>query len=273
MREKTPSNTANKRTKLSLTLLFFSLSVLACSNPTFYANSSAQPATSNGVDKIKSGEYESPAWKSDQFVGEAKRTLENDKLVIKVNHSEGGFDAGLTQEYPYTLVDDVSAEFAVNASFTASGETSKGHWWYGPKASVNWPHKGKWELDEWYENYVVDTASKNPDEMHTWLMHDWDPNNPQNEYLGTTEHNGSVYKHYKFYFNTWVQFWAVRQDFRSEGSTNMAPILQKWREHGLPNKRIDDVKLNVETHGAHNIEFVMVAKCTPESFTSDKCQD
>jgi hypothetical protein len=53
----------------------------------------------------------------------------------------------------------------------------------------------------------------------------------------------------------------------------MAPILLKWRKHGLPIKRIDDVKFNVETHGAHDIEFVMLAKCIPTHFNSDKCND
>ncbi|MFC4699725.1 hypothetical protein ACFO4O_06100 [Glaciecola siphonariae] len=264
-------NTRYLPAKITFSIILLCLSLLGYSYSPKAHSANPLIVSSDGVDRIASNHYTSPAWKSDEFVGQANRVLDNNKLVININHSAGGYDAGLTHEYPVTLVDDVSAKFAVDGSFTSRGETSKGHWWYGPKASVNWPHEGKWELDQWYENYVVDIASKNPDEMHTWLMHDWDPNNPQNEYLGTTRHNGSVYKHYKFYFNSWVQFWAVRQNYRNEGRTNMAPILQKWREHGLPNKRIDDVKFNVETHGAHNLEFVIFANCLPDSFKSDKC--
>ncbi|WP_395343973.1 hypothetical protein PN836_004645 [Ningiella sp. W23] len=233
---------------------------------------SAQASTSSGVDTIYSGSYASSAWQSDQFDGTKYRDLNNNRVIINVNHNNGGFDASFAGTFSIDKVDSVSADFAVDASFAVSGSGS-GSWWYGPKVSVNWISGNPNGLAGWYENYIVDKASKNPQQMHDWLMNDWDSNNPQNEYLGTTSHDGATYKHYKFYFSDWVQFWAVRQSYRNSGTTSIKPILNKWRNHGLPNKRVDGIKFNVETHGQNDRDFTITRKCLPTSFTDNSCKN
>ncbi len=229
-------------------------------------------ATSSGTDTIYSGNYSSSAWQSNEFDGTKYRDLNNNRVIINVDHNNGGFDASFGGNFSIDKVDQVSSKFAVNASFEVSG-SGNGDWWYGPKVSVNWISGNPNGLAGWYENYIIDTASRSPSEMHTWLLNDWDSNNPQNRYIGETNHDGATYKHYVFYFNTWVQYWAVRQTYRNSGTTSLKPILNKWRDNGLPNKRVDGVKFNIETHGANYRDFKITRTCLPTSFTDDACEN
>nr|WP_136252439.1 RICIN domain-containing protein [Ningiella ruwaisensis] len=229
-------------------------------------------ASSSGLERIYAGNYASTAWQSDKFDGSKFRDLNTDRVTISVDHENGGFDASFAGTFSIDKVDNVSNDFAVNASFSQTGSGS-GQWWYGPKISVNWISGNPNGNAGWYENYIVDTAKRNPQQMHDWLLNDWDPNNPQNEYLGETNHDGASYKHYKFYFNSWVQFWAVRQTYRNSGTTSIKPILNKWRNHGLPNKKVDGIKFNVETHGQNYRDFTITRKCLPSSFTDDACKN
>ncbi|MFC4699133.1 RICIN domain-containing protein [Glaciecola siphonariae] len=234
--------------------------------------SSAHAATSSGVDTIYSGNYASSAWQSAEFNGSKYRDLNNNRVTISVDHSKGGFDASFAGTFSIGKVDDVSSKFAVNASFSVSGSGS-GSWWYGPKVSVNWISGNPDGLAGWYENYIIDKASRTPKQMHDWLLNDWDSGNPQNKYIGETTHDGATYKHYVFYFSDWVQYWAVRQTYRNSGTTTLKPILNKWRQNGLPNKRVDGVKFNVETHGENYRDFTITRKCIPASFTDGSCEN
>ena len=126
----------------------------------------------------------------------------------------------------------------------------------GPKISVNWQgdESAKQNGDDWYENYIVEIASSTPDELHDIFTGDYF----KAEVLPTTLIEGAKYRHYKIRFHEWWQFWSVRQDYRSSGTTAIEPIVQVWLDAGLPPQRIfDGVKANVETYGPVKGEGVL----------------
>ena len=206
-------------------------------------------------------DYTSPLWLSSTFDGSHWRGFANGELVVRVAHTKGGFDTGVARSgSPPMLVDELHADAYVDGTFEASsvaegeaavGAAGPGHWCFGPKISVNWNRDAGQETDGWYENYIVDTATKSPAELEAWLF-----KAHKAEAIGETRHDGTVYKHYWLRHKDWVQYWAVRQDYRDGGVTHLKPIVELWRSHGLPNKRFDGVKLNVETFGPNACTFV-----------------
>ncbi|MEM8781511.1 MAG: hypothetical protein AAGE65_01530 [Planctomycetota bacterium] len=196
--------------------------------------------------------YLAPVWTSDQFKGEHFRGLDHDRLVIRIDQTAGGYDTAVARHAAgFTRVDEVHPDTYVEGEFEVTDPgTGDGFWVYGPKVSVNWDGFHLNEPDGWYENYIVDTASLSPGEIEQWLydVHKAKP-------IGTTRHNGSVYKHYRLVHKRWVQLWAVRQDYRNGGVTHLYPILRHWRRHGLPNEKFDGVKLNMEFFGENRRAF------------------
>ena len=224
----------------SVSLLFFVTS--ACT-------SIKEPiqSTASSTERIFSGKYSSPAWVSDDFEGSHTRILNGNTLKFELTETMGGFDTALAgTDMAGILVDDVHPNYKVcsNYQIHASGT---GFYWAGPKISVNWQAMTGESDGIWYENYIVDTATMNAQEIEDWIysIH-------KGKYLGTTSHDGSTYKHYLIHFNSWKQYYAVRQDYRDKGISSIYPILQMWRKHGLENLAFDGVKINIEFHGQIN---------------------
>jgi hypothetical protein len=248
-----------------------SVSVPAMTATNTRPNASAEQSstvTTTGAETIYVQRFGTTAWESKDFEGSHKRVLSADDVLISMQSTTGGFDASFSGNFTADTVDEVSPEFKVAAAFNQEGE---GEWWYGPKISVNWTNGDPDGMAGWYENYIIETATDSPSEMHARLLNDWEPYNPENRYLGETQHDGSVYKHYLVYYSQWVQYWAVRQDYRNEGTTSIYPILQKWRQNGLSNLKVDGVKFNVETHGPNTQVFYIKKLCLPDSFSSAEC--
>ena len=273
---------------LSLGVIFAVLSLSSCSSLSGNTDSVSQPSsarayvsensstntepsqavTTTGSETVYVQRFGTTAWESKDFEGSHKRVLSADDVLISMQNTTGGFDASFSGNFTADTVDEVSPEFKVAAAFNQEG---KGEWWYGPKISVNWTNGDPDGMAGWYENYIIETATDSPNEMHARLLNDWEPYNPENRYLGETQHDGSVYKHYLVYYSQWVQYWAVRQDYRNEGTTSIYPILQKWRQNGLSNLKVDGVKFNVETHGPNTQVFYIKKLCLPDSFSSAEC--
>jgi hypothetical protein len=215
----------------------------------------AMGVMSEATKTIEDGGYISPAWVSEEFVGTHSRDLRANVLSFTVDNraeSQGGWDGGIAlpeDVYGDVAVRDVGAGAVVCSSYVIEmerpdGATSK--WWAGPKVSVNW---AAMESDDnpgdWYENYIIETGSESPEEWESG-MRSW----AEVELVAEAMHDGSLYKHYKVRFHDWWQFWAIRQDQRSSGRVAIKPILDVWREHGLPAEfEVDGVKANVETYG------------------------
>ena len=119
-----------------------------------------------------------------------------------------------------------------------------GEWYVGPKVGVI-KTKRYQGLSGNYENYIIENARRTPS--------DWDAKltaiNAGGKYIGTSTHDGSTYKHYVLPKDTWVQYYAVRQEYRTKGAVSIKPILQVWRSNGLPNWYISGIRLNLETSG------------------------
>lgn len=241
----------------------------ACSTALVAMEATAE--TSAGTDALYVDDYVSSAWTSGEFVGTMFRDLEADRLQVSVDHRVGGFDAGFGPTYALDAVDGVSEDYVFDARFTITGE-GEGEWYVGPKISVNWPSGSGDGAAGWYENYIVDRASRTPEEMDAWLLDDYDDGNPENRYIGTTTHDGSTYKHYVFFHRSWTQYWAVRQSYRDGGPTTVKPILNKWRADGMDDLRLDGIKYNVETAGDNRRELTFTRTCFPASFADGSCR-
>ena len=192
----------------------------------------------------------SSAWMSDKFSGSHSRQISDDVLTFKVEQfsQEGGLDVGLSLSASESmLVERVADGTSICSSYDID-LSGKGRWWAGPKISVNWQgdESAKENGDDWYENYIIETASTSPEELHDILTDDYfSP-----KILPDIVISGATYRTYKIRFHDWWQFWSVRQDFRETGVVQIKPILYLWAEHGLPTDRqFDGVKANVETYG------------------------
>ena len=188
------------------------------------------------------GRWVAPYWESSKFEGTVCRVVATDAsmLYADVQHTLGGWDMALSYSYgPHIQVDDLPTDLEVNGKIDVDLSVGSGRWWAGPKFSVRRP--GSSGLPGNYENYIIENASMSPDEVHTWRM-----NTEGSVYLGTTAHNGSIYKHYHNPHEEWQQYWAVRQDYRTEGTVSIKPIAQKWRSHGMRNDFIRSMRVNIE---------------------------
>ena len=168
--------------------------------------------------------------------------------------SKGGMDTGVSLDSARQAVDDLEPNYVSHGSIEFRQVTPEARWWYGPKVSVGWNTEGDSDGSAgWYENYIIDVAARPPEYYDALLQGDFF----QGELVAITEQDGSVYKHYRVPFREWTQYWAIRQEYRFSGWTQVARILQVWRQHGLPNKRLDGIKYNIETHEPQSLEFVM----------------
>ena len=184
-------------------------------------------------------------WESDVFQGRVCRVAQQDasSLYAEVDHTDGGWDIALAYRYPGgegIRVDDIPADLVANGRIQVNlTTTGNALWWAGPKVAVR--KKGSSGLDGNYENYVIENASISPDEMHERRMR-----RDSARYLGTTTHDGAVYKHYYNPHRDWTQYWAVRQTYRTAGPVSLRPILQKWRQDGMPNEMVRNTRFNIE---------------------------
>lgn len=190
---------------------------------------------------IKIEDYRFPVWMNDKFAGNFCRriTPNAERLELNLESQSGGFDTAVVKRNSQILVDDLASQSVISSTIEVALDGT-GKWWVGPKFAVK--QSGSRGLDSNYENYVVENASKTPQQQHERLT-------TLGRYLGQTKHNGSVYKHYYKEHKTWGQFWAIRQNYRDTGTVNLKPILDMWRKHGLPNEYVDAVRVNVETSG------------------------
>ena len=236
---------------------FYSLSILlslfACQSISSGDASHSKSSTSDRYEDTSAFTFEgfkSHAWVSDKFTGRHSRQINGDILMFTADQSarEGGLDIGLSKPLSVKPVRKVKDGTAICSSYDIelSGE---GRWWAGPKISVNWQgeESAKQNGDDWYENYIVETASTPPDALHDILTGDYfSP-----EILPDTGWAGATYRNYKIRFHDWWQFWSVRQDYRASGTVPIKPVLDLWVQNGMPDHRqFDGVKANIETYGA-----------------------
>ena len=195
-------------------------------------------------------DYNTSAWVSEKFDGAFSRQFKGKTLYYNIAQSapEGGVDIGLSQrDVKLGPVAEVVDGLVICSSYKTklSGE---GRWWAGPKISVNWAamEEGTPSQGDWYENYIVEIASSTPNELHDIFTGDYF----KGEDLGMTKLAGASYRHYKIRYQTWWQYWSVRQDYRESGVLPLEPIIDVWVQNGLPtNLRFDGVKANIETYG------------------------
>ena len=216
------------------------------------------------TDRIFYKDSSSPIWTSgnvndpddeNRFVGSVTRYFGGDYLKVELTQlSKSGMDTGIEGGTSLEKASMLDSNYTVSAKLTIDELVKEGSWWYGPKISVGWNDEGhKDGTKGWYENYIVESGSDTPQELHDLLTGDW----YKGELVATTTQDGSVYKHYLAPFKSWHQFWSVRQDFRNEGSTNIGKIVKVWLENGLPDKKYDGVKINIETHHPQQMTFTI----------------
>lgn len=195
-------------------------------------------------ERINIGDHKSSIW-TKNFNGTFCREITGDVENFKVDldAKSGGFDTSIFRQNKAIRVDDVvNSRTKISSKIDVSRlDGSAGNWWVGPKFPVK--EKVSQGLPGNYENYVVENATRSPQEYHKRLTV------RGGKYLGQTKQDGSRYKHYLRPSKNFEQFWAVRQNYRSDGSVSMAPILNMWRKNGLPNQYMNIVKTNVETQG------------------------
>ncbi|WP_299184340.1 glycoside hydrolase family 11 protein [uncultured Aquimarina sp.] len=188
---------------------------------------------------LATGVHRLPVWTSDAFNGSFCRKYQGDLdfLKITLNQTAGGFDAAVAITNPQTLVDNIKSNLTVSSTVNIHLE-GEGNWWVGPKFSVK--ENISQGLEGNYENYVIENASRTPEEYHERFS-------SQGIYLGKTRQDGSTYRHYVTTHKTWEQYWAIRQNYRERGSVSINPILELWRNNGLPNEYLRTIRVNVET--------------------------
>ena len=227
----------------------------------FVASGAAGAGSSCEGGPIELRRYALHTWSSDNALGTLCRRWEGDVdvLAIDVASTRGGFDAGIVVPGTYGTAVDEFALTTPRVRFSTSGGGT-GTWWAGPKVAVYEP--GTSGLDGNYENYVIESASLTPDEVHKWLMR-----GDQASALGTTVESGGTYRHYRRRHGDITQFFAVRSAWRGSGSVELAPILAMWRRHGLPPKwHVNHARVfNVETSGEIDRTFVADYRPAPPS--------
>ena len=215
---------------------------------------------SNNKDSLYVGPYQSQVW-TEGLKGSFERDFTATQLRATVRSSRGGFDSAFTTNpNGETLVDEVHPNYFVKADYVVSG-LGDGYWWVGPKLGMAWSDEPC--APGWFENYVVENSGFSPAEL--------DQRNTASgaTYIVETTQDGAVYRHYTVPIDTWTQFWAVRQTYRVGGVAKMKPILNMWRAHGLPNKTIDNLRLNIETDGQIDRVFHIKNIVLPTDFKAD----
>lgn len=215
-----------------------------------------------GTETMYYGNYNSPVWTDNNYNGSIYRNFFGGYLYTHISHTQGAIDTAIQASYSAHSVDAVKSDYWVGAKYHTGG-SGNGDWYMGPKLSVNWDNNGHSDgAAGWYENYVVERSNKNPQQFEDWLESQggW--------YLGENWFSGIHYKFYLRPFSSWNQFWAVRQyDPGTEQIwTPVKKILESWRYFGLPNKRLDSIRLNVETYGNNNRWFEIKQISVPSSF-------
>ena len=197
--------------------------------------------TSCEKENVKLDNYNSPVWLGDTFEGSFCRGIIGDaeKFQVDIESTRGGFDTAIVRKNSALRVDSLNSQTKVFSTIDVALNGS-GNWWVGPKFPIK--EDVSQGLSGNYENYIVENASRTPSEYHQRLTN-------QGNYLGQTYQDGSWYNHYYTKHNTWGQFWAIRQNYRETGSVTLKPILNIWRNNGLPNKYISPLRVNVETSG------------------------
>ena len=198
---------------------------------------------SDEQDLMRIGKHESPAWSNRKFDGDITREITGDvtNFSLTVDIEDGSFDTGIATANPRVRVDEIDfGQMSSNIDVNLDGS---GAWWVGPKVDVRKNKSGG--TDGWHENYVIENASRTPEEYHERLLYDG------GTFLGETNHDGATYNHYftPHPFNNWNQFWSVRQDYRSSGSVDLDSIVDIWRDNGLPNDYVTMLRANIETDG------------------------
>lgn len=198
---------------------------------------------------IRVGTHNSPVWLSDVFEGSFCRRIMGDveKYQVELESIKGGFDTAIVKRNSAIRVDSLNKRTKVASTIDVELDGS-GKWWVGPKLGVR--QDISQGLDGNYENYVIENASMTPEEYHEDFT-------KRGTYIGQSTHDGSVYKHYYKVHNTWKQFYAIRQNYRNSGTVSLNPILNMWRNNGLPNEYIGPVRVNVETYGQVNGKIEM----------------
>ena len=203
--------------------------------------------TSCHLDYINVGAHTSTLWVSDTFDGNVCREITGDvtNYLVTLDIEEGGFDTGIARANNTSgiRIDDVESFGKISSTVDVDLDGS-GAWWVGPKIDF-WKYRDKSILDGWYENYVIENASRSPQEYHESFTN-------KGAYLGQTNHDGSTYNHYLVPHKNWHQFWAIRQDYRSSGSVSMDTVIDMWKNNGLPDNYIGLLKTNLETSGEVN---------------------
>ena len=214
--------------------------------------------------RVNYGAYDSSVWVSGdinnpndpkRFQGSVNRYFGGDWLVVELDQqTKHGMDTGIESKFTLPNVSSLSENAIAGGKLTLENVEKAGNWWYGPKISVGWNNEGtKDGTDGWYENYIIDAGAESPQQIHDLLTGDW----YKGKLVATTTQDGSVYKHYLAPFNSWYQFWSIRQDYRMEGTTNIGKIVRVWLDHGLPDKKFDGVKMNIETHHPQKMNFTI----------------
>lgn len=236
-----------------------------------FSAASAQAVESWNKTTLYVDRYNSPVWTSGQFDswGGMYRNFHGQYLYASVWHDNGGWDTAIQGNYSIDKVDNVKKDYWVGAKYNAWGSGS-GYWYMGPKVSVNWQGGNNDGASGWWENYIVEYSKQKPWELHSWLT---DKNKAGGRYLGEDWFSGIHYKFYLRPFAGWNQLWAVRQYDPNNyypGSnkvwTPVKKILEAWRYHGLPNKRVDSIRMNVETDKQNNRQFEIKEVSMPASF-------
>ncbi len=190
---------------------------------------------------ISTGAHRSPVWTNSQFEGNFCREITGDvrNFKVTIDAKKGGFDTAIQKRNPAIRVDDVGSQTRISSKIDVRLKGS-GRWWVGPKFPIK--ENIRQGLSGNYENYVIENASRSPQEYHKDLTR-------RGTYLGQTNHDGSQYKHYYKDHKSWGQFFAIRQNYRSSGSVSIKPIINMWRKNGLPNEYMNFVRVNLETGG------------------------
>jgi len=248
----------NKLIAILSVFFLFNVNALACGG-------------SSDDEMIVCEDWHSFRWVSTDFQGSYYRELSPTSLKVDLNANTGGFDAGVIANYGFwgpdappfdALVDEMHQGFYVKADFevknitTTTGPDGDGHWWYGPKISVNWTESRV----DWFENYVIENSDRTPAQLEGALEFSGAT------YIGDTVQNGSTYRHFRRPHSHWIQYYAIRQAYRSSGATSMYPIMQKWRADGMHNALMQKPRINIETEGKVDAEFLISNYYFPDNY-------